>query len=147
MGTVVEISLLTESDRAEWEVLARGHHAHFGTEMGDDSYERTWRRLLDVEQVRGIVARLEGKAVGVAHYLFHASIWYVGKCYLADLFVDPEVRRRGVATAMIEWVASDAEEHGAPGLYWNTLDDAPARALYDKVARFHRGLILYTYRR
>ncbi|MEO6083690.1 MAG: GNAT family N-acetyltransferase [Umezawaea sp.] len=138
---------MTESDRAEWEVLARGHHAHFGTEMGDDRYERTWRRLLDVEQVRGIVARLEGKAVGVAHYLFHASIWYVGKCYLADLFVDPEVRRRGVATAMIEWVASDAEEHGAPGLYWNTLDDAPARALYDKVAKFHQGLVLYTYRR
>lgn len=144
---MVEISLLTESDRAEWEVLARGHHAHFGTEMGDDSYERTWRRLLDVEQVRGIVARLEGRPVGVAHYLFHASIWYVGKCYLADLFVDPEVRRRGVATAMIESVAADAEEHGAPGLYWNTLDDAPARALYDKVARFHQGLILYTYRR
>lgn len=144
---MVEISSLTEADRAEWEVLARGHHAHFGTEMGADSYERTWRRLLDVEEVRGIVARLEGRAVGVAHYLFHASVWYVGKCYLADLFVDPEVRRRGVASAMIEWVASDAKEHGAPGLYWNTLDDAPARALYDKVAKFHRGLILYTYRR
>ena len=143
----MEISLVTESDRAEWEVLARGHHAHFGTKVGDDSYERTWRRLLDDERIRGIVARLDGKMVGIAHYLFHASVWYAGKCYLADLFVDPEVRRRGIATTMLEWVAWDAEEHGAPRLYWNTLDDAPARALYDKVAKFHKGLILYTYRR
>lgn len=147
MGTMMEISPLTESDRASWDVLARGHHAHFGTEVGDDSYERTWRRLLNAEQIRGIAARLDGKAVGIAHYLFHASVWYSGKCYLADLFVNPQVRRRGVATAMIEWVARDAEEHGALRLYWNTLDDAPARALYDKVANVHKGLILYTYRR
>lgn len=147
MGIVVEISRVTESDRAEWEVLARGHHAHFGTEFGEDRYEQTWRRLLDAGQIRGILARLEGKAVGVAHYLFHTSVWYAGRCYLADLFVDPRSRRRGVATAMIEWVASEAEEHGAPRLYWNTLEDAPARALYGKVAKFHEGLILYSYRR
>jgi GNAT superfamily N-acetyltransferase len=58
--------------------------------------------------------------------------------------VDAEVRRQGVATAMIEWVARDAAEHGAPGLYWNTLEDAPARALYDKLGTFHDGFILYT---
>jgi GNAT superfamily N-acetyltransferase len=64
--------------------------------------------------------------VGIAHYVFHASIRRAGgRCYLADLFVDPEVRRRGVATAMIEWVARDAEEHGVPRLYWNTLEDVP----------------------
>jgi GNAT superfamily N-acetyltransferase len=148
MGTMVEISPLTESDRASWEVLARGHHAHFGTEIPDNGYEQAWQRLLDGEQTRGIAARLDGKMVGIAHYVFHASIWRAGaRCYLADLFVDQEVRRRGVATAMIKWVAWDAEEHGAPHLYWNTLEDAPARALYDKVANFHKGLILYAYRR
>ncbi len=148
MSAVVEINLLTESDRAGWEVLARGHHAHFGAEFGDDGYEQTWRRLLDGEQTRGIVARLDGRMVGIAHYVFHASVWRAGgRCYLADLFVVPEVRRRGVATAMIRWVARDAEEHGAPRLYWNTLEDAPARALYDKVANFHEGLIHYGYRR
>jgi GNAT superfamily N-acetyltransferase len=143
----VEIRHLAESDRADWEVLARGHHAHFGTEVGDDRYEQTWQRLLDAEQIRGIVAKLEGRTAGIAHYLFHPSVWYPGRCYLADLFVAPEARRRGVATAMIDWVAREAREHGAPRLYWNTLDDAPARALYDKVAKFHQGLILYTYRR
>jgi GNAT superfamily N-acetyltransferase len=92
-------------------VLARGHHAHFGTEIGDDGYEQTWQRVLDGEQTHGIAARLDGKMVGIAHYVFHASIWRAGgRCYLADLFVDPEVRRRGIATAMIKWVALLARE-------------------------------------
>lgn len=144
---MVEISFLTESDRADWEVLARGKDDYFEVERVDEDYARTWRRLLDDEPIRGIAAWLDGRMVGVAHYLFHASIWYSGKCYLADLFVAPDVRRQGVATAMIEWVAKDAKEQGFPGLYWNTLEDAEARALYDKLANFREGFILYSYRR
>ena len=144
---MVEISFLTESDRAGWEVLARGKDAYFEVERGAGAYERTWRRLLDDERLRGIAARLDGRMVGIAHYLFHASVWYAGRCYLADLFVDADVRRQGIATAVIEWVARDAGEHGFPSLYWNTLEDAPARALYDKVGKFHQGLIHYGYRR
>ncbi|MEV0825763.1 GNAT family N-acetyltransferase [Nonomuraea rubra] len=147
MSAMMEIDFLAGPDRARWESLARGKDAYFEVERGDDDYERTWRRLLDDDRIRGIAARLDGELVGIAHYLFHASVWYAGKCYLADLFVDAEVRRRGVATAMIEWVARDAKEHGFPSLYWNTLEDAPARALYDKIGRHHQGLIHYAYRR
>lgn len=137
---------MTEPDRADWEVLARAFKTFFDAEVGDEGYEQTWRRLLDGEQIHGIAARLDGKVVGIAHYLFHASVWSAGRCYLADLFVDPGVRRRGVATTMIDWVAADAEEHGAPRLYWNTLETAAARSLYDKVAT-HKGHIVYSYRR
>ncbi|WP_406637410.1 N-acetyltransferase family protein [Amycolatopsis sp. WGS_07] len=143
----MEISYLTESDRADWETLARGKDAYFAVERADDSYDRTWRRLLDDDRIRGIAARLDGTMVGIAHYLFHASIWYSGKCYLADLFVAENVRRKGVATALIEWVARDADEQGFPSLYWNTLEDASARALYDRVGKYHDGFILYTYKR
>jgi GNAT superfamily N-acetyltransferase len=145
MGDVVEIRLLAESDRDRWEVLARGKDTYFDVERDDDDYERTWRRLLDDEQIRGIAAWLDGTMVAIAHYLFHVSIWYAGKCYLADLFVDPALRRQGIATAVIDWVARDAKEHGFPGLYWNTLEDAPARALYDKLGKFHQGFIHYSY--
>ncbi|MGW1837299.1 N-acetyltransferase family protein [Streptomyces sp. NPDC002067] len=144
---MVEISFLIASDRACWEALARSKDTYFDVERSDDDFERTWRRLLADEQIRGIAARLDGKIVGIAHYLFHASVWYSGKCYLADLFVDAEVRRRGIARAVIEWVARDAKEHGFPALYWNTLEDAPARALYDRVGKFHKGFIHYSYRR
>lgn len=147
MGAVVEISFLTESDRACWEVLIRGKDTYFDVERDDEDYERTWRRLLDDNPTRAIAARLDGRMVAVAHYLFHASIWYAGKCYLADLFVDPEVRRQGIATEVITWIARDAAEHDHPGLYWNTLEDAPARALYDKVGKYAEGFIHYGYRR
>lgn len=144
---MVEIKFLGEDDRAGWEVLMRGKDAYFDVEREDVAYERTWRRLIDDGDVHGIAARLDGEMVGIAHYLFHASVWYRGKCYLADLYVDEAVRRRGVATAVIEWVARDAEARGFPGLYWNTLEDAPARALYDKIGRYNEGLIHYSYRR
>jgi GNAT superfamily N-acetyltransferase len=142
---MVEISPLTRSDRAGWEVLARSFKATFETEVSDDGYEQTWRRLLDGEQIRGIAARLDGKVVGIAHYLSHASVWSAGNAYyLADLFVDQEMRRRGVARAIIEWLARDAEEHGAARFYWHTTqDNAASRALYDKVARF-TGHITYS---
>ncbi|SFO62246.1 GNAT family N-acetyltransferase [Amycolatopsis rubida] len=143
----MEISDLTESDRADWEILARGKDAYFDVERTGDSYDRTWRRLLDDDRIRGIAARLDGTMAGIAHYLFHASIWYSGRCYLADLFVNENVRRKGVATALIEWVARDAAEQGFPSLYWNTLEDAPARALYDRVGKYHDGFMLYTYKR
>ncbi len=57
----MDISFLTESDRAHWEVLARGKDAHFEVERADDVYERTWRRPLDDDRIRGIVARLDGE--------------------------------------------------------------------------------------
>ena len=144
---MVEISFLTETDRVCWEVLARAKDAYFEVERSDDAYEQCWRRLLEGEQTRGIAARLDGRMVGIAHYVFHAGVWGAGRCYLADLFVDAEVRRQGVATAVIKWVAGNGEEHGFPRLYWNTLEDAPARAMYDKIAQLNNGLILYTYRR
>jgi GNAT superfamily N-acetyltransferase len=145
---MLKIDLLTESDRDRWEVLVRGKDEYFAVERADEVYERTWHRLLEGGERRGIAAWLDGEMVGIAHYVFHASIWGLGgRCYLADLFVDAEVRRRGVATAVIDWVASDAEEHGFPSLYWNTLQDAPARALYDKVGTYREGFIFYAYRR
>lgn len=141
---MVEISPLTSSDRGDWETLARGFKTHFGTPTSDQDYDRTWQRLLDDQEIHGIAARLNGTMVGIAHYYFHTSVWSGGKCYLADLFVDREVRRKGVATAIIERVAHEATKHGAVLLHWHTTqDNAAGRALYDRVASFH-GHITYT---
>ena len=140
---MLEISPLTEPDRAAWQELARGFREFCGRETSHDEYERTWRRLLDDERLRGVLARLDGTAVGLAHYRLQPSLWSADKCYLQDLFVAPAFRRRGVAQALIEWTARDAEAYGAAGMYWHTeQDNAAARALYDKVARFN-GLIAY----
>jgi hypothetical protein len=54
MGTMAEISSLTNCDRVDWEVLARSFKAFFKAEVRADSFEQTWRRLLDGEEIRGI---------------------------------------------------------------------------------------------
>ncbi|MEU3614672.1 GNAT family N-acetyltransferase [Streptomyces sp. NPDC006872] len=142
---MIEIGSLGPEDRAAWEVLARGYKTFYRTEVPDEGYEEMWRRLLGGGEVHAVGARADGRLVGMAHYLFHASGWMADSCYLQDLYVDEAARGQGVARALIGRVADAARERGAARLYWNTQEDnATARALYDKVANFN-GFIRYDY--
>jgi ribosomal protein S18 acetylase RimI-like enzyme len=142
---VIDIGPLRPEDRATWEVLARGYKTFYETEESAESYEGTWQRLLDSRELSGIGAWLDGTLVGIAHYLFHATVWGPDACYLQDLFVAETARGHGAARALIEQVAEESRDRGASRFYWQTRqDNATARALYDKVARFH-GFIRYDY--
>lgn len=138
------ISRLTEDDRADWEAAVRAYHNDADGKLSDEVYAEAWPRLLDGTRIRGVAARSDGGIVGFAHYYFHTGIWADGdsRCYLHDLYVAPQARRRGIAQALIEWVARDAEQHGATLLHWHTREENPARALYDKVAEY-TGYISY----
>lgn len=143
-GSLV-IAPLVAGDRGEWEVLARGYKAFYKTEVTPGGYEEAWRRLLGEDGVFGVGGRARGRLVGIAHYLFHTSVWAPKVCYLQDLFVAPEARGRGVARALIEAVAHAAREAQAERYYWLTQDDNKvARALYDKVAKFN-GFLRYDF--
>jgi GNAT superfamily N-acetyltransferase len=142
---MIEISPLSQEDRARWEVLARGYKAFYETDVTDEGYEQTWQRLSRADEVHGVGVRLDGNLVGIAHYFLHADLWTPGSLYLQDLFVDESVRGQGVARALIDAVAQVAREHGVPRYYWQTKQDNDrARTLYDKVAVF-RGFIRYDY--
>ena len=142
---MIEVTPLAESDRAAWERLSRGYHDFYETVLLDEDFDRAWRRLLAGTEIHGLAARLDGRLVGIAHYLFHANIWRDDVCYLQDLFVDETVRGKGVARALIDAVADAGRRRGASRFYWQTKqDNARARALYDKVAVF-RGFIRYDY--
>lgn len=143
MTVVIDIGPFRPEDRDAWEVLARGYKTFYRTTVPDSGYEETWRRLQDGTELHGIGARLDGRLVGIAHYLFHATVWSADYCYLQDLFVDEAVRGQGAARALIERTAEVAREQGAARLYWTTKEDnSTARALYDKVASF-TGFIRY----
>jgi GNAT superfamily N-acetyltransferase len=143
--TEIEITRLRPEDRAAWESLARGYKTFYETVLAQSDYDQTWHRLIEDEGAHGLAARLDGRLVGIAHYLFHAHVWMDDICYLQDLFVDESVRGKGVARALIEAVAAAARQRGAPKFYWQTkIDNERARALYDKVARFN-GFIRYDY--
>lgn len=142
---MMEIAPLAAGDRAEWDVLARGYKAFYEDPQPDEVYDRLWSRLMGGDALYGLGARLEGRLVGMSHYMFHANAWMADVCYLQDLFTAPEARGRGVAGALIHAVADAARARGCAKYYWLTKqDNERARRLYDKVARF-KGFLRYDY--
>lgn len=139
------VSALCEEDRRDWEALAQAYKAFYKTQLPPSAYDETWRRLLARDGIFGVGARIDGEIVGIAHYLFHTTVWAHKSCYLQDLFVAPKVRRCGIGRALIETVAAAAQEAGATAYYWLThQDNATARSLYDGVAQFN-GFVRYNY--
>jgi ribosomal protein S18 acetylase RimI-like enzyme len=92
--------------------------------------------------------------VGVAVLRLRRAIWSPGlECYLAELYVAPEQRRRGVGRALMEAAVREAREHGA-----ETMDigvdepDLAARRLYESMGFTNRtggpdGALMYLYER
>lgn len=142
---MIDITPLREADRQAWQPLAVGYNAFYERVLPDADYDRTWDRLMKAEELHGLAARLDGQVIGIAHYLYHASVWFDDVCYLADLFVDETVRGQGAARLLIEAIAARAHSRGCARYYWQTKqDNVRARGLYDKVARF-AGFIRYDY--
>lgn len=142
---MIDVAPLRPADRSDWERLARGYKAFYETEHPDTRYDETWRALIADERVHGLAARVDGRMVGIAHYLFHAQTWSADNCYLQDLFTTEDARGRGVASALIDAVAAAARARGAAKYYWLTkADNDRARALYDRIAAF-KGFLRYDY--
>ncbi len=143
MGAIIRP--LRADERGAWESLWRGYQTFYKVALGDEVSATTWARLHDpVEPMHGLGAEINGKLVGIVHYIFHRSCWTVGDyCYLQDLFVDPHARGEGVGRALIEAVYEKAREQGAARVYWLTHEtNSDAMALYDKVAQ-RSGFIQY----
>lgn len=82
------------------------------------------------------IAWLDGKPVGVVHWIFHRSCWTVGDyCYLQDLFVEQQLRGAGVGRKLIEHVYAQATAAGASRVHWLTHEsNTDAMQLYDRIA-------------
>ncbi|MEP7155583.1 MAG: GNAT family N-acetyltransferase [Betaproteobacteria bacterium] len=141
----VAIAPLQPADLDRWNALALGYKTFYETSLPDSEYASAWKRLMAGDGVFGLGAKLDGRLVGITHYLYHTSVWAQKVCYLQDLFVEPDARGHGVARALIEAVAIASKNADASRLYWMTKEsNLTARQLYDKVAKFH-GFIRYDY--
>lgn len=145
----IRIRPIRAEDADEWRRLWRAYLAFYKTERPDSVYETSFARLLsdDPQEFRGLIAEIDGRPVGLTHYLFHRHMWSeTNTCYLQDLYADPEVRGRGVGRALIEAVYAAADAEGGGAVYWLTQDfNAEARKLYDRIGdltpfiRYQRG--------
>jgi ribosomal protein S18 acetylase RimI-like enzyme len=110
------------------------------------------RRLLDAGDTAVLLAG-DGPD-GLAVLRFRPSIWTVGlDCYLAELYVVPQLRGRGRGRALMEAAIELARERGADYMELNTgEDDVAARALYERLGFSNRegkpdGAVQYYYER
>lgn len=140
---MISIGRLDSTDRADWEVLFRAYTDFYEHTLPQDMYNRAWNEFQAETRMHALGARLDGRLVGITHFLVHANTSAPDVCYLQDLFTAPDVRGRGVARALIEAVADWARGRGCDRVYWSTHEsNTTARRLYDQVAD-HRGFIVY----
>lgn len=137
VGTI-DISPLAAGDRTDWDALWRAYLAFYETTLGPGIFETTFSRYVDPARtdMRGWIARVDGRAVGLVHVILHAHGWQEAPVtYLQDLYADPSARGTGVGRALIETVYADADAEGRPNVYWLTqMGNSTARRLYDRIA-------------
>ncbi|MDG1745861.1 MAG: GNAT family N-acetyltransferase [Planktomarina sp.] len=133
----LKIRPLGIEDRSEWAQMWSDYLSFYDTEVAPEVYETTFARLINpANRVQNaLVAELDGAAVGLVHYIYHAHNWRVEDvCYLQDLYAKESVRGQGIGRALIEAVYAAADANGTPNVYWMTQDfNANARLLYDRI--------------
>jgi GNAT superfamily N-acetyltransferase len=138
-----------KQDFDAWLSLWDGYNAFYGrsgeTALPMEITQSTWSRFFDVyEPMHALVAELDGKLVGLVHFLYHRHTTIKGPtCYLQDLFSDASLRGKGIGRALIETVYEKARTDGVDRVYWQTHEtNHTAMALYDKVAD-KTGFVIY----
>jgi len=134
----IKVRPLRADDRTDWAEMWHDYLVFYESSVADEVYDSTFARLLgdDPQDFNCLIAEIDGRPVGLTHYLFHRHAWRIENvCYLQDLFTRPETRGTGVGRALIEAVYAAADVNGTPNVYWLTQEfNTTARLLYDRIA-------------
>jgi len=130
------IRAIEEKDKSQWLKLWAGYLEFYKSTISPEQTELTWKRLINNElKMFGFVAENEDGVIGFTHCLFRPSTWTeTDYCYLEDLFVDPNIRGKGVGRALMEKVVEFAKQKESKRVYWTTQEfNKSARVLYDSI--------------
>jgi GNAT superfamily N-acetyltransferase len=131
----VEIRQAREDELDELLPLMRAYCDFYETSPTDEGVLEMARTLItDQSQGNVFIAREGGRTIGFATLDWKWSMLKGARIgYLEDLFVDPDVRGRGTADALIKTCADRCRELGMPALEWLTApDNLRARKVYDR---------------
>ena len=135
----IRILPVEQRHRADWDRLYAGYAEFYHVTQTPEMRDRVWSWLHDPShETNGLIAEdAEGRAVGLAHFrAFARPLSASTGGYLDDLFVDPQMRGKRVADALIEALAENGRRRGWSVIRWITAEDnSRARAVYDRVAK------------
>ncbi|SFN53789.1 GNAT family N-acetyltransferase [Mycetocola miduiensis] len=133
-----EIRNTRDRDFFNWLPLFADYGDFYGTPVPDEKALLVWSWITDeTHDLSALIAQDEdGTLVGLAHYrTFPRPLAGGTGIYIDDLFVSPEARGNGIATALIDRVTEIARDQRSDIIRWITApDNDEARVLYDKVA-------------
>lgn len=133
----VSVRAIKLQDHAPWAELYRGYREFYRLTPDEAVIERVWGWVLDpAHEVKALVASVDGRVVGLAHYrrFSRPSSGTVG-LFLDDLFADAEARGKGVGRALLSELSRLSAQDGNSVVRWITAaDNTTARRLYDSTA-------------
>ena len=148
--------MVRRAEPADAEAIGRLLH-DFNTEYEDvtPGPEKIAARVRELLAAGDTIVLLAGEGPdGLAVLRFRPSIWIDAlECYLAELYVVPGKRGRGIGRALMDEVFEAARREGAGHIELNTSeDDVAARALYEKLGFTNRegkpdGPVMHYYER
>jgi len=150
---VLAVRVASSADAEAVGQLLHDFNSEFGEPTpGPDRLAERIRRLLAVGDTTILLGGTGPD--GVAVLRFRAAIWSdAPECYLAELYVVPQSRGRGLGRSLMEAAIKAARARGADHMDLGTSeDDVAARSLYESLGFINReggrdGPITYFYER
>ncbi len=132
----VDVRPAVAADRERWGELFRAYGVFYESDFSDAVLDGVWAWILDPNHVlNALVAELDGTVVGIANYRSVPDTFSAGtEWYLDDLFVNPDARGAGAATALIERLTQIAAQTNGTLRWITAADNLTAQRVYDRVA-------------
>lgn len=133
--TDITIRFVEEKDYQQWLNVYKGYINFYKRDFDENKVATVWQWIKD-KKMFALVAELEEKLVGLAHYremLSPLNGFTVG--FLDDLFVNLDCRGKKVVDALMQALKQQAQQQGWPFIRWITAENNyRAKAFYDRIA-------------
>tara|TARA_R110002095_G_scaffold127694_2_gene110720 strand:+ start:3055 stop:3447 length:393 start_codon:yes stop_codon:yes gene_type:complete len=95
----------------------------------------TWNRLCDPQntQVNGLCAFMNDRITGIVHYILHPTTGSIQPvCYMQDVYIDPDYRRKGIGKRLVNEVTEIGKREKWTRMYWLTqFGNVEAKSMYE----------------